>query len=405
MGSLEDVYIQAGRAEGSIQSGDVSERAKALLRSMPTDVRKVGEQTSLVDLTFLKSGDDRRRVAGIIERVLMIHTENSGISRMTPSEKRGVFRYQVIGTTSSGSSSSSSPLQPPSKIQRLPTQKTPKKPTLERLPELDNGVILSPKFPGLPKCVIRYGRYGITPEMVSKMTCCNMCAIEERRLLCSIQRRNAFLPKEEYQAALLSTTAIPPSTTHLFCETGLAELMKKPFKHHLTIIHPSDSDEDSSGEDEQASVDPLAAGPSRSQNKRKSIPVRLNWQDKSLDYNEADCAFLGDQNIPQEIKNLVTPLQFFLYLHIISRNKESTALELCQDLRRTEILQCGLSNDKEIFFLGASSDGKCEHGIVEIKCPSSAYGMDPEEAIRQKKVDFWKYASNSNQLVVNPKHK
>ncbi|CAG4958192.1 unnamed protein product [Colias eurytheme] len=42
--------------------------------------------------------------------------------------------------------------------------------------------------------------------------------------------------------------------------------------------------------------------------------------------------------------------------------------------------------------------------MVEIKCPSSAYGMDPEETIRQKKVDFWKYASNSNQLVVNTKH-
>lgn len=40
------------------------------------------------------------------------------------------------------------------------------------------------------------------------------------------QRRNGFLPKDEYQAALLG--AIPPSTTHLFCETGLAELMKQP---------------------------------------------------------------------------------------------------------------------------------------------------------------------------------
>ena len=31
--------------------------------------------------------------------------------------------------------------------------------------------------------------------------------------------------------------------------------------------------------------------------------------------------------------------------------------------------------------------------------------MEPEEAKRQKKIDFWKYASNSNQLVVNTKHK
>lgn len=48
------------------------------------------------------------------------------------------------------------------------------------------------------------------------------------------------------------------------------------------IIYPSDSDEDSSSDEgEQASVDPFAAGPSRSQPKCKNIPVRLNWQDIS----------------------------------------------------------------------------------------------------------------------------
>lgn len=87
------------------------------------------------------------------------------------------------------------------------------------------------------------------------------------------------------------------------------------------------------------------------------------------------------------------------------KNNEYTALRDLEKVLNTKILQCGLSIDKEISFLGASPDGKCEHGIVEIKCPSSAYEMDPEEAIRQKKIDFWKYASNSNQLVVNTKHK
>lgn len=40
------------------------------------------------------------------------------------------------------------------------------------------------------------------------------------------QRRNGFLPKEEYQLTLLS--AIPPSTSHLFCEAQLTELLKQP---------------------------------------------------------------------------------------------------------------------------------------------------------------------------------
>lgn len=62
-----------------------------------------------------------------------------------------------------------------------------------------------------------------------------------------------------------------------------------------------------------------------------------------------------------------------------------------------------LTIDEEFSFLGASPDGKCEFGIVEVKCPSSAYEMDPEEAIKQKKVDFWLHTSGK--FVVNKKHK
>ncbi|XP_022836891.1 uncharacterized protein LOC111364270, partial [Spodoptera litura] len=57
------------------------------------------------------------------------------------------------------------------------------------------------------------------------------------------------------------------------------------------------------------------------------------------------------------------------------KDNEYTALRELEQVLQTNILQCGLSIDKEISFLGASPDGKCEHGIVEIKCPSSAYGM------------------------------
>nr|CAH7764027.1 unnamed protein product [Callosobruchus chinensis] len=40
------------------------------------------------------------------------------------------------------------------------------------------------------------------------------------------QRRNSLLPKEEYLATRLNS--IPPSSTHLFCEDRLAELLKQP---------------------------------------------------------------------------------------------------------------------------------------------------------------------------------
>lgn len=82
---------------------------------------------------------------------------------------------------------------------------------------------------------------------------------------------------------------------------------------------------------------------------------------------------------------------------------EQTAIKELERTLNTNISQCGLTIDEEFSFLGASPDGKYEFGIVEVKCPSSAYEMDPEEAIKQKKVDFWLHTSGK--FVVNKKHK
>lgn len=45
------------------------------------------------------------------------------------------------------------------------------------------------------------------------------------------QRRGYLIPKDEYKASLLN--AIPPSTTHLFCEEKLSEVLKQPAEQTL----------------------------------------------------------------------------------------------------------------------------------------------------------------------------
>lgn len=46
---------------------------------------------------------------------------------------------------------------------------------------------------------------------------------------------------------------------------------------------------------------------------------------------------------------------------------------------------------------GASPDGLIDDdGIVEIKCPSSAFGLDVDVAISQKKIKFWKVDGSVN---------
>lgn len=86
------------------------------------------------------------------------------------------------------------------------------------------------------------------------------------------------------------------------------------------------------------------------------------------------------------------------------RSHEETAIRELEIALNNRIEKCGLFIDREFTFLGAMPDGKCQLGIVEIKCPSSAYEMEPEDAIKLKKVDFWLPTAN-NTYKINTKHK
>lgn len=85
------------------------------------------------------------------------------------------------------------------------------------------------------------------------------------------------------------------------------------------------------------------------------------------------------------------------------RSNEATAIRELAAILNMPIEKCGLFIDREFPFLGATPDGKCEIGIIEIKCPSSAYGLEPDDAIKLKKVDFW--LPSDNLFTVNKKHK
>ncbi|XP_063892162.1 uncharacterized protein LOC135116586 [Helicoverpa armigera] len=68
------------------------------------------------------------------------------------------------------------------------------------------------------------------------------------------------------------------------------------------------------------------------------------------------------------------------------RSNEATAIRELAAILNMPIEKCGLFIDREFPFLGATPDGKCEIGIIEIKCPSSAYGLEPDDAIKLKKL-------------------
>ncbi|XP_047525801.1 uncharacterized protein LOC125063416 [Pieris napi] len=78
------------------------------------------------------------------------------------------------------------------------------------------------------------------------------------------------------------------------------------------------------------------------------------------------------------------------------KSNEKSAIDQLQQQENIVVEKCGLFIDKEHYFLGASPDGLYNQGIIEIKCPYSARNMDAEEAIRQRKIKFWKLDGTVN---------
>lgn len=116
------------------------------------------------------------------------------------------------------------------------------------------------------------------------------------------------------------------------------------------------------------------------------------------------CKRRGNINSAPLVKSM---LYSYTLDHITSikhgKENEGRALAQLALQESIDIEECGLFIDSEHFFLGASPDALFEGGIIEIKCPSSAYGLDVETAIRQKKIKVWKAVSKDN-LVLNTNH-
>nr|XP_022911115.1 uncharacterized protein LOC111422121 [Onthophagus taurus] len=88
------------------------------------------------------------------------------------------------------------------------------------------------------------------------------------------------------------------------------------------------------------------------------------------------------------------------------RNNEGIALRQLEVQENVKIKKCGLFVDSQYCFLGATPDGLVgDDLVVEVKCPFSAYKTCPEEAIKQKKINFWTFNATSNTFDINKKDK
>lgn len=85
------------------------------------------------------------------------------------------------------------------------------------------------------------------------------------------------------------------------------------------------------------------------------------------------------------------------------KDNENIAIKQLERQEKIKIEPCGLFIDAELPFLGATPDGLCsDDTIVEIKCPITAYKFGLEEAIKKRKVTFWKKTKKG--LEINKNH-
>lgn len=86
------------------------------------------------------------------------------------------------------------------------------------------------------------------------------------------------------------------------------------------------------------------------------------------------------------------------------RKEDQARVDLSKELQE-DINKSGLFIDREHPFLGASPDGLVgTEKTVEIKCPSSARDMTPDEAIRKRKCTFWSVNKEGEIGEINKKH-
>lgn len=156
------------RGRTSKTRGGSRQLVKSALSPGVGDVVEVNDRTTHVNLAFLEPSSDRRRITGIVEPIIKIHSPIPEPLQVTSSGKKGTLVYHITNDYLS-------PVRAQSPVRRSmpPPANIPKpgtlRPKVTKVPELVNGIVLSPTRPGLRKCVLKYGSMGLTPELVGQV--------------------------------------------------------------------------------------------------------------------------------------------------------------------------------------------------------------------------------------------
>ncbi|CAG9762672.1 unnamed protein product [Ceutorhynchus assimilis] len=202
-------------------------------------------------------------------------------------------------------------------------------------------------------------------------------SIIKRKRLFSVKQTNAHLPDKDYGP---DATAEPDLTEEQY------QFKKNIFLKEL----------EKSGEE----IEKL-------ERETRGLSGNSLWkQERSLRLTASNfgtvCKMRKTTSCENSVKNLLYSKFMGSSATRYGTEKEPLAIKAYETYTKEIVEPCGLFVDKKHCFLAASPDGLIqEEGIIEVKCPSSAEKMTPEEAIQQQK----NFATlNNGKLEVKQNH-
>lgn len=165
--NMDEGCVAEDMQEGTLGAGLI-----ARMKNYPNDVTPLGERKIRVDLSFIKNSEDAERLRLCFEKVIKLVTSIPGKVTSEKEPKSQIFTFHLSNqffspdTDSSGNDLSPKPPNPKGGNKRKTVKKETSQISFPYKDELEEGVVLEPKFPGIPKLTLKIGTYGITEANV-----------------------------------------------------------------------------------------------------------------------------------------------------------------------------------------------------------------------------------------------
>lgn len=156
-------YEDEGRAMEMSEFGYVQSRVTRLLKNDKADFKSMGERKIQVNLSFISDKASQDRVKKILESVIKKYTSIPGHVETDSVDPLGIYTFNVTNPYLSPKSTSS---DEPSVAKDIVEDVDTEGPSTgnDLIESLMKGIQLTPKVPGLPKKILKYGDYGLIKE-------------------------------------------------------------------------------------------------------------------------------------------------------------------------------------------------------------------------------------------------